>query len=172
MKAPRDLSFSNNKRTLTFAILSLSTIIILGTSAYAYSHVSYQTPLNVAGSNTGLTPSTGMTFSLLMVVIPLVLGTSVSLSLFITLRFASKHVHKVPSKANATTSEPVSGSPPLPAPESDTQSYSASTQPEEALLEPPSNSGLGSIDRILQSLHQQGEEAGENSENASHGSSQ
>jgi hypothetical protein len=170
MKASGDISVSTDKRSLRFALLALSTIIILSASVYAYARVTYQTPLSVSGSNIGTGSTSAISFSPLLMIMPIILGIIISLSLFLTLRHASEHPRPINVKTRSTPR--ALSDLPSPSPlESGTPTNTPSVKSEEASIEPQGNRGLDAIDRILHSIRKKEEEAGENTGSSSTGSS-
>ncbi len=174
MKRLEDFHYPREKKPL--AILLLSSAAILGASALSYGQSTYQTSLSVSGSSTGTGSSPSLSISPMMMLLPIALAAVITIAMFTTLRRASNRPPKIPRVKTSLTPPPATESaPPISPPESseqETSSETVVTPPEEATVEPPSNSGLDSIDRILQSLREKDEEDRESSGGDSAGSSQ
>ncbi len=173
MKTLEDFHYQREKKPL--AILLLSSAAILAASALSYSRSTYQTSLIVSGSS-GTGPTPALNISPMMLLLPIVLGAVITIAMFTTLRRASNRSPKIPKVKTSLTPPPAAESAPPISPhvpsEQETSSETVVTPPEEAPIEPPSNSGLDSIDRILQSLREKDEQDRESSGGDSAGSSQ
>jgi hypothetical protein len=95
----RDVMNLEHKKSLRFALLLLSTLLIVTASALAYSRIVYEKALGVgntggATTGSGTTAPTGTSFPLSTIAVLAFSALVISISLFAFLREASKHVRK------------------------------------------------------------------------------
>src|SRR5713226_1990005 len=90
-----------HKKSLRFGLLLLSTLSIISASILVYARMIYEQALNVGNTNGGSTGSgsiisAGGSFSPAIIAVLAFSAFIVSVSLFVFLREASKHISKAP----------------------------------------------------------------------------
>ncbi len=103
----------NHKKSLRFGLLLLSTLSIISASILVYARMIYEQALNVGNTNGGSTGSgsiisAGGSFPPAIIAVLAFSAFIVSVSVFVFLREASKHIGKTPSGEESSPMSPES----------------------------------------------------------------
>ena len=102
-----------HKKSLRFGLLLLSTLSIMSASILVYARMIYEQALNVGNTNGGSTGSGsiisgGGSFPPAVIAVLVFSAFIVSVSVFVFLREASKHISKAPDGQGSSSADPMS----------------------------------------------------------------